>query len=449
MGTRGYRVYRHKARFFAHYNHYDSYPDKYGTQVLSEIPRGVEFEKWLMRMRRQLDEELEAWEKEECPRGERKDDFITAVRPKISLHIEWIYELDLDELGFYVNSRPYFRLDHLPPHDIFLQSIASGNTPQEYRYTRSLQPLLSADDIVVGAHGLAGVGSVVPIHDLLAVGEEPSRAESVWATFLGAVMRYLLSGLYDIRVPENTEDELAAQDVALTFAVLNVALSTSFFAEGKGSLPPVLLEGEFWWAQRDICILTATDLDDGHKVEMSISKLRAAAMAKAGTPDVVYGVLASVFYIVIVRVDKTSGGTVKRTPVFHFFPLHSSAPPTQGISALVRLRKHVFTPPSLPLDHPLSGVTDAALGVLAGISPDFTHVADRASAAEIFLKYPILGPYPLLGLTHGADGDPGFSTIAGDSLVVVQLLSEFSPRPVTIEVECFPPLHLVINVHGS
>ena len=54
MGTRGYRVYRHKGRYYIYYSPGDSYPQRLGLQLLHEIPRNVskeEFEEWLRKTR--------------------------------------------------------------------------------------------------------------------------------------------------------------------------------------------------------------------------------------------------------------------------------------------------------------------------------------------------------------------------------------------------------------
>jgi hypothetical protein len=54
MVTRGFKVYRHKGRYYVYYNHYDSYPEGLGLELLHEIPRNVskeEFEGWLRKTR--------------------------------------------------------------------------------------------------------------------------------------------------------------------------------------------------------------------------------------------------------------------------------------------------------------------------------------------------------------------------------------------------------------
>ena len=39
-----------------------------------------------------------------------------------TVFIEWVYKIDLDNLIFHVNAQPMFRLDNMPPSQIFLES---------------------------------------------------------------------------------------------------------------------------------------------------------------------------------------------------------------------------------------------------------------------------------------------------------------------------------------
>jgi ssDNA-binding Zn-finger/Zn-ribbon topoisomerase 1 len=59
MGTRGYKVYRYKRRYFAYYHVCDSYPDCYGVEVLRQIPRNVSKKRIEQRVRA-IQEDLEA-----------------------------------------------------------------------------------------------------------------------------------------------------------------------------------------------------------------------------------------------------------------------------------------------------------------------------------------------------------------------------------------------------
>ncbi|THH00991.1 hypothetical protein EW026_g1627 [Hermanssonia centrifuga] len=132
MGTRGYKVYRHKRWYFVYYNHYDSYPEGLGVELLSSIPTDPEeFQKWLQARRASLDKLLA--EREELLATDEKLDadeeerrlgvLITREQPSNDIMIEWVYEFDLDRLIFHIDSMPMYHLDHMPPQEIFLEGI--------------------------------------------------------------------------------------------------------------------------------------------------------------------------------------------------------------------------------------------------------------------------------------------------------------------------------------
>jgi hypothetical protein len=117
MGTRGYKVYRSKGRYFVYYQHCDSYPSCYGVDVLRQIPRNVSkerFEKWARAMQEDLDPRYEKMKDADST------DYATNRQPVNTVFIEWIYEIDFDNLIFHVNARPMFRLDNMPPSKVFL-----------------------------------------------------------------------------------------------------------------------------------------------------------------------------------------------------------------------------------------------------------------------------------------------------------------------------------------
>ena len=52
MGTRGLKVYRFRKRYYAFYNHWDSYPDGLGKQIVSDIPADPsKYQAWLAEQR--------------------------------------------------------------------------------------------------------------------------------------------------------------------------------------------------------------------------------------------------------------------------------------------------------------------------------------------------------------------------------------------------------------
>ena len=61
MGTRGLRVYRLNKRYYALFNHWDSYPSGLGKEIVAEIPSTpAEYQAWLASVRAMITE----WEAE-------------------------------------------------------------------------------------------------------------------------------------------------------------------------------------------------------------------------------------------------------------------------------------------------------------------------------------------------------------------------------------------------
>jgi hypothetical protein len=149
MGTRGFKVYRYKGRYFVQYNHMDSYPEGLGVNLIGGIPWADatpgQFQKWLTATRKAVENRMR-----ELEGGNDSRKWVTDEQPVNDLFIEWVYELDLDNLVFHIDTFPVFRLDHIPPHDLFVKAIGfdhyghrafTEDTPEEYRYNWSAPPL--------------------------------------------------------------------------------------------------------------------------------------------------------------------------------------------------------------------------------------------------------------------------------------------------------------------
>ena len=139
MGTRGYKAWRFRKRYYVQYNHWDSYPSGLGTDIAAQIPSGKdEYQAWLKSQR----EELEVWEAtwlaylaldptevasqkfHASPSifGEVVPSFLV---PLNDLYIEWVYVLDLDREIFTVNNGAHFKLDQIPHLD-WIDALAVG-----------------------------------------------------------------------------------------------------------------------------------------------------------------------------------------------------------------------------------------------------------------------------------------------------------------------------------
>src|SRR5712672_989795 len=109
MGTRGNKVYRHMGRYYVYYNSGDSYPHGLGLQILNEIPRNVSkevFEEWVRKTREYVYSQRDS---QELNDPDDPSSCVSDNQPKNDIFIEWIYEIDLDNLVFHVDSQPLFR----------------------------------------------------------------------------------------------------------------------------------------------------------------------------------------------------------------------------------------------------------------------------------------------------------------------------------------------------
>ncbi|KAF3482372.1 F-box domain-containing protein [Arthroderma uncinatum] len=136
MGTRGYKIVRHRGRYWVYYNHYDSYPSYLGKNLLAVIPVDPEgYKAWLEKKRAEYEKLSVRLEKALCVTEERIQD-VAAKKAEANpvwkeiddveilpstlcevgndLFIEWIYLIDLDNEVFTVNNTLFFNLWDIP-----------------------------------------------------------------------------------------------------------------------------------------------------------------------------------------------------------------------------------------------------------------------------------------------------------------------------------------------
>jgi hypothetical protein len=143
MGTRGYKVYRHKGRYYVYYNRYDSYPDGLGLKLLHEIPRNVskeEFEEWVRKTREYVYSQRDS---QVLNDPDNSAEYVSDKQPENDVFIEWIYEIDLDNLVFHVNPTPISLGQHATGRHIhevyFIQSFRQSCTVRTYTRPISLR----------------------------------------------------------------------------------------------------------------------------------------------------------------------------------------------------------------------------------------------------------------------------------------------------------------------
>jgi hypothetical protein len=347
MGTRGQKVYRWKGRYFVYYNHWDSYPSHFGLKVLHEIPRNVskeDFEEWVRLTRENLDAQYE----ELRDLDEDMNPYVTERQPQNDLFIEWIYEIDLDNLVFHVDSQPLFRLDNMPPDDEFQEAISFDHfghrafhesAPAEFRYDWRALPPTPAKSSIEAYNSCCVWSSKSSINELLHIPMALSsieRSRTRLVEFL--VARCMSDGSvgHDIRVLENVPDR-----DHIPQSVLELALSLVRFAVGP-PIPslrcPTIKDWDFIWVRNDVCLRITTHLDDEDNLQASIGDLVHHINEMQDKTGIIYGIACSIFHSAVVQVDKGVRVTSAHTPALQFLPsFYATQISTPGIDALSRL----------------------------------------------------------------------------------------------------------------
>ena len=138
-GWAGRRPQHHESCVY--YNQYDSYPSVFGIEVLHEIPRNIskeEFEEWVKETR-----EMYAQRDSQDLTEPDSTYYVSDKQPENGIIVEWVYEIDLDNLVFHVDSQPLFRLDNLPADDVFLKAISFDHFGHRalYEHTNITRPV--------------------------------------------------------------------------------------------------------------------------------------------------------------------------------------------------------------------------------------------------------------------------------------------------------------------
>ena len=132
MGTRGYKAWRFRKRYYYHYKPYDCYPSGLGKEITYEIPSSSEkYLAWLEDQRSMVAEWEVQWDEYLAVNPSSTDplklpdhlpEFMvenppTYTAPQNDLYIEWVYILDLDREILSVNNGAHFKLDRIPHVD--------------------------------------------------------------------------------------------------------------------------------------------------------------------------------------------------------------------------------------------------------------------------------------------------------------------------------------------
>ncbi|KAJ7125391.1 hypothetical protein C8R44DRAFT_782993 [Mycena epipterygia] len=432
MGTRGYRVYRHKGWYHVRYNHWDSYPDGLGVEVASEVPTGdaKAYKAWLDNLRKILDSDFE--KNKHAIESDNIDYFITRKQPRTNIMIEWVYEIDLDHEVFLVDSNPLFALNNMPDpaNGSFVECIGvdsyghrsySPSTPEEHRYNWKSAPP-NVDDNVIEDFTARQPN---PDHSALSVTEllgttsydigscEAARIE-FFELLIGKMMGAWHVG-HDIRLLEALPDRthISSTLVSLGVGMVQAAVGRMIFGNELEPFSPIAKGSvEFSWLAPDICLRITTHLDDERNMKKATLDIVDEVALHREPGSVTYGILFSFFHCIIIKVDPNNG--FKSTATLQFLPsFRTTTPSTSGITAIARLAYHCLTAVkrdgavnTLPSNHFLSQVPLDVVDHIAGnLDPlDLESLRLVAPlfqpAADALLCYPYIKKYRLLNVVQ-------------------------------------------------
>ncbi|KAG9227119.1 hypothetical protein CCMSSC00406_0009651 [Pleurotus cornucopiae] len=357
-------VYRHRGKFFAIYNPRDSYPAGLGVEMVESIPRDPStYATWLEETRAKYDRLGD--ETSERPGTESDDLQIHETRPTTDLFVEYVYEIDLDDEVFWMNAMPMFRLDRMPSPEVFLevrgrdsygQYVPKASMPAEHACqiaTPSQAP--SEEDLSSYTsflkHAPAPSPLAADVCALLGVSEEPSAGEHVrialYEVITGGLMaitdfKTVLLNSQLARAPLTHQPWIAQTAKKL---VVRAFVPMVFHSDVELSVEDRVAEledesgaGGLLWLTSDVCFGVGFHLDYDDHLRASIGKMVRDIRETSPAKGIVYGVLCSVFHIVIVKVDTAPGGSFEHTSALQFLPSRfAESPSTPGITALLRL----------------------------------------------------------------------------------------------------------------
>jgi hypothetical protein len=349
MGTDGYKAYRHKGLYFVYYNQWDSYLTHFGLKVLHEIPRASskeEFEEWARSIREYLDAQYEELKDLPIHSGPA----YVADKQPIRGMVEWTYEIDLDHLVFLVDCQPMFRLDNMPPDDVFLNGISFDHfghgsfhehMPVEYRYNWHAPPPPPLPRSLVAYNSCPNHSSTSSVHELLRIPMTLSsieRARTALAELLVAESMTKHDVGHFVRVLESApnRDHIPERMLMLALSLANFSIGLPIPSRYGSSYSPTW---DFIWIRKDVCLRITTHLDDEDNLQASVGDLVHLINTTQDKVGTVYGVACSIFHCAIVRVDKDVQGTsFAHTPGLQLLPsFYATKISTPGIEALSRL----------------------------------------------------------------------------------------------------------------
>lgn len=285
MGTRGLVVYRHKNLYFVRYNHYDSYPESLGVDVLREISTFSpdHFRSWLEQIRQAHDDILaQSPSIVDDVREFEISSGISRTQPRANIMLEWVYEVDLDNMRFIIGQRPYYNLDRLPPEGVFLDSLGrdhygqsgpSPDLPEEYRLRIKVPGSIPVASEMELYHRV-----VETIHDMLGQTETLSNRMVTCSRMLEVVVCITMRCDEHPYPPASLlrdRSDFSTQLKYIGIMLIQLTVCPVLYARDQPTNQDwarnsLYLELDCWWVRKHICVHFAIHLDDDMNLKAAI-----------------------------------------------------------------------------------------------------------------------------------------------------------------------------------
>ncbi|KAG9224429.1 hypothetical protein CCMSSC00406_0009471 [Pleurotus cornucopiae] len=370
MTTTGFRAYRHRARFYSQYIRWDAYPEGLGRELFDSVPIDPEkYAEWLAERRNFFDEILAQTVDQNGDPLWHPDYRIlhSAQRARSPFSsVDYSYTIDLDHEVFYFDAFPVFPLRCLPPVEAFEECLQAdhfghcipGSTlPEQHRCSPCLSRPPKQDNIDVyetykEPSGFKALQETLDNYSSL------SRPNAVRVR-LYELIAYGFVGDYELHSAmcctgihsddeEDAGDRQFVEEAALK--LLLVAFLPMHHGDYYGTKKGVNIDAEYqkrshqegFWIFYNLCAKAVIGyLDSEDALRGSVGELvrHIHGTSKQG---VIYGVVCSLFHIVVVRVDMSNGGHFEHTPALGFLPPRIvDRPWVQGVEVLMKLAFHL------------------------------------------------------------------------------------------------------------
>ncbi|KAK0458919.1 uncharacterized protein EV420DRAFT_1228027, partial [Desarmillaria tabescens] len=248
---------------------------------------------------------------------------ISRLQPLNDIFIEWIYEIDLDNLVFHVDTVPLFRLDCMPSADDFCRFISfdhyggrayAEQMPERHRYEANwiTSPPKISDEQLEAYKRLEATVTVKEDIAPLAMSVVSSTRIRLLEVLVGMLMkrssdthRYIIN----LRnIPSRDSFNKASLHTLWIFAC-TALLPPKYGKQWEAVLadshyPATVSENDCLavWLRENLCVFTWTHLDDESNLKAAVAAITECMRSESRVSDT-FGVVFSLFHCVIVRLE--------------------------------------------------------------------------------------------------------------------------------------------------